>query len=63
MEACINVKYRVVEDKSLVLLLPCCLMKEWPLSRDAVGVTRKINTRMMIFGTAMFDGDEKKIVH
>ena len=60
MEACTNVKYRVVEEKSLLLLLPCCLMKEWPLSRGAVGVTRKMNTRMMIFVTVMFDGDEKK---
>lgn len=60
MEACVNVKYRVVEEKSLVLLLPCCLMEEWPLSRGAVGVTRKINTRMMIFVTAMFDGNEKE---
>ena len=60
MDACINLKYRVVEEKSLLLLLPCCLLEEWPLSRGAVGVTRKINTRMMIFVTAMFDGGENK---
>ena len=60
MEACINGKYRVVEEKSLLLLLPCCLLEEWPLRRGAVGVTRKINTRIMIFVTAMFDGDERR---
>ena len=64
MEAVVTVEYRVVEERSPLLLLPSCLMKEWPLDRGAAGVdwpqvTRKINIGMMIFVAAMFDGNEK----